>query len=160
MNITKSKILFFSSVGLLVFGVGSYIVVQKKKLGENDFNFINIQFVSIDKNNVTLNVQVELINNSDINAVCNEFLLDVYLGTEKIGVLKKEEPFDFPARGSAIVDLTASFQTGYFASNIVDLVLDAVNNKGVKARLDGYARIKSGFISATIPISNEKVINF
>lgn len=157
MTTNSRTILFFSGFGILVFAVGRYFYLQKRLLDQNDFKFKTLKFNKIDKNTIDLNIVLELINNSDINAVCEAFYLEVFLDTEKIGVIQKEESFVYPAKSSIEVDLSSVFQTGYIVSNAVDILFNLISKKEVKLRLEGYAKIKIGFISATIPLNNEKV---
>lgn len=158
MTTNSRTILFFSGFGILVFGVGRYFYLQKKLLDQNDFKFKTLKINSVNKNTIDLNIVLELINNSDINAVCEAFYLEVFLDTEKIGVIQKEEPFQYPAKSSIDVDLSTIFQTGYIVSNAVDILFSLLSKKEIRLRIEGYAKIKSGFISATIPLNNEKVV--
>lgn len=158
MTTNSRTILFFSGFGILVFAVGRYFYLQKKLLDQNDFKFKTFRINKVNKNIIDLNIVLELINNSDINAVCEAFYLEVFLDTEKIGVIQREEEFVYPAKSSIEVDLSSVFQTGYIISNAVDIIFNLIDKKEIKLRIEGYAKIKSGFISATIPINNEKVI--
>lgn len=159
MTTSTKSILFFSGVGILVFAVGRYFYIQKKLLDQNDIKFKTFKINSVNKNTIDLNVVVELINNSDIAATCEAFYLEVFLDTEKIGVIQREETFDYPAKSSIAIDLSTTFQTGYIISNAVDIIMNLINRKEVKIRIEGFAKIKSGFVSATIPINNEKVVS-
>jgi LEA14-like dessication related protein len=103
-------------------------------------------------------IKINFTNNSDIEVAVNEFLLDFYFNGEYIGYLQDTTPFIIPIRNSTPISFEFTLNPQLILSNISDILLFSVKAKDATFSVRGKAKVKSGFISTTMPIEFDTTI--
>lgn len=151
----KKALLIAGGIGVLGFGLYQYFRYQTKKLLEFTWKFSGIKVNKFNLNELNLVLTMRFFSKADIEAKINRLYLDLYLNNTKVGYVIEDKPFIIPARGSSDISLNISINPKYVLSNIIDLTLGSASQKDILFKFDGFANIKSGFISTTLPIKYE-----
>lgn len=147
-----------AGMSILALAIYSYFKNQAKKLLDYDWKISAIRVKKFSLNELFLDVTFLFISKADLEAKIERLYLDLYLEDKNVGYIQEDKPFIIPARGSASVPLSISINPQYVFKNIIDISLGVGAKKDVKFKLRGFAKIKSGFITTTIPIEYETTI--
>jgi hypothetical protein len=85
--------------------------------------------------------------------------LKVIVEGVEIGYITENDKFFIPAQGSSDIDLQISANPQLVFKNILGIALGGFKKKDINFTMDGYANIRSGFISTTLPIKYSDVIS-
>jgi LEA14-like dessication related protein len=91
---------------------------------------------------------------SDIELTVSKFYLDVYVNGDRIGYVEDPQTFIIPAKGYTDIPLAYTINPQFILKNVVDIILTSTKLNDAIIGFDGYAQVKSGFISATVPIKS------
>lgn len=149
----KKAALFIAGFGALGYIIYRYVKVQTSLLKDFTYKIIGVQIHSLTKNQLSFTLKIRFTNQSSIEATVSKLYSDVYLDGKNVGFITESRSFVIPANGSSDVDLYFSLQLGDVLTNLVGLVLGAVNNRDMVLSLRGMAKVSSGFITTTIPIN-------
>jgi LEA14-like dessication related protein len=149
----KKILLFTAGFAALGYVIYRYVIIQTSLLKDFSYKIIGIQVHSLTKTNLAFTLKIRFTNQSSIEATVSKLYSDVYLDGKNVGFITESKSFVIPGNGSSDVDIYFSLQIGDFLQNIVGLVLGAVQNKDIILSLRGTAKVSSGFITTTIPIS-------
>ncbi len=78
--------------------------------------------------------------------------MDLYFNGAKVGYIEDVSEFIIPAHGYNDIPFSFSIDPQFILSDIVDIIGIAFQSSDATITLDGYVSMKSGFISATLPI--------
>jgi LEA14-like dessication related protein len=154
----KKALLIIGGLGLLGFGLYKYFTYQAKKLLEFDWSFSGIKINKLSLNELNIVLTIRFISKADIEAKVEKLYLDLYLMGVRVGYINEDKPFVIPARGSSDIPLNISINPQIIFKNIIDVTSGIGKNKDVMFKFDGFAKIKSGFVSTTLPITYETSI--
>ena len=91
---------------------------------------------------------------ADIELTIKKFYLDVYINGDRVGYVEDVNTFIIPAQGYTDIPFSYTIDPQYVIKNMVDIIAYSTKLKDAIITFDGYAQVKSGFISATIPIKS------
>ncbi len=141
-------------------GVYAYVQWQKKRILDSDVKVVGISMVSFKENVLTLAINMEITNHTNIQLNVKEMHIDVWLAGQKIGFAVLPEPRFIPKLQTVPVSITASFDVKSIGSNAISMLLGVLANHSLSIRLDGYAVVQKGLIQFTIPIEDSETVNF
>jgi hypothetical protein len=110
-------------------------------------------------NNIVFDTKYRFFNKSKIEAEVNKIFLKVIVEGVEIGYITENDKFIIPAQGSSDIDLQISANPQLVFKNILGIALGGFKKKDINFTMDGYANIRSGFISTTLPIKYSDVIS-
>jgi hypothetical protein len=154
----RKALLIFGGLSLL--GVGLYRYFKKQSDIIKDFTW-KISGFSISKFSFTelsINITILFTSKADLEAKVNKLYLDVFVEGKNVGFISEEKSFIIPANGSTNIPLNISINPQAIFKNIFDVSLGVAKSKDLRFKLDGFANIKSGFISTTVPVLYETTV--
>jgi LEA14-like dessication related protein len=154
----KKSLLYIGGVGLLGGLLIWYFKKQANLLLQYKVDIVGVKFNTISTKNVNMVISCKLTNMSDIEVQVNKMYMDVAIEGKNAGYVINEKVFAIPARGHNYIDLNIAFNPKLILTNILGIGLGVAQNKDVKIDFNGYANIKSGFLSTTLPIKYSTTI--
>jgi LEA14-like dessication related protein len=154
----KKALLILGGLGLLGFGVYKYFKTQASLLKDFTWKIVGFKIRKITLSELSLDVTFLFTSKADIEATISKLYLDLFLEDTNVGFLTEEKSFLIPAHGSANIPLFISINPQYVLKNLINVSLGIAKSKDISFRLKGYANIKSGFISTTLPIDYKTTI--
>jgi hypothetical protein len=154
----KKTLLILGGLGVLGFGLYKYYKYQFKKLMDFEWAFSGIKIKKFSLSELNLVLTIRFTNKADVEAKVEKLYLDLFLMGVKVGYLAEDRPFILPARGTTDIPLDISINPQIIFKNIIDVTSGIGKNKDVMFKFDGFANIKSGFVSTTLPIKYETSI--
>jgi len=154
----KKSLLYIGGVGLLGGLLVWYFKKQANLLLQYKVDIVGVKFNTISTKNVNMVISCKLTNMSDIEVQVNKMYMDVAIEGKNAGYVVNESRFAIPARGYNYIDLNIAFNPKLILTNILGIGFGIAQNKDVKIDLNGYANIKSGFLSTTLPIKYSTTI--
>ncbi len=154
----KKIILFVVGVGVLGFGLYRYFKSQAILLSDYTYEILSIKVKSLTKTQISFDLGFRFISKADISATVERLYLDVVAEGKNVGYIVEDKPFVIPANGYSDITLGFSFDPQLVLKNIVEILLNTTQKKDLNFAIKGYAKIKSGFVSTTIPIEYSTTI--
>lgn len=154
----KKALLILGGLGLLGFGVYKYFKTQASLLKDFTWKIVGFKIRKITLSELSLDVTFLFTSKADIEATISKLYLDLFLEDTNVGFLTEDKAFLIPAHGSANIPLFISINPQYVLKNLINVSLGIAKSKDISFRLKGYANIKSGFISTTLPIDYKTTI--
>lgn len=148
----KKALLYIGGLGLLGFGLYKYFKTQADLLSKYEWKIAGIKILKFNLTSLVLNLKIRFTSKADLEAKIERIYLDLFLEGKNVGFVTESKSFIIPANGSSDVDLSVSINPQAVFKNITDIVLGVSKNKDIKLGINGYAKIKSGIFSATLPI--------
>lgn len=148
----KKALLLIGGLGILGFGLYKYFKTQADLLSKYEWKIAGIKILKFSLTSLVLNLKIRFTSKADLEAKIEKIYLDLFLEGKNVGFLTENRSFIIPAKGSSDVDLSVSINPQAVFKNITDIVLGVSKNKDVKLGINGFAKIKSGLFSATLPI--------
>ncbi len=149
----KKKIILFAA-GLSVIGLGiwHYVKRQQELLSQFKWEVEALDIPTLTATSVVVNMKIKFISIADVEAKVNNVYLNVLVQGQPVGYVVNTEPFIVPAHGYSFINLSINFNPTLVLGGLVDIILGVIKNKNMTVSLDGYANIKSGWVSTTLPI--------
>jgi hypothetical protein len=154
----KKALLIFGGLSVLGYGLYRYFKTQGDILKNFTWKISGFRILKLSLNELSVDVDFIFTSDADIEAKVNRLYLDLFLDGKNVGYVSEDKPFVIPAKGSSTIPIHISINPQVVFKNIIDLTLGIAKNKDVVFKLNGFANIKSGFISTTIPITYETSI--
>ena len=151
----KKAILVVSGLGLLGFGLYKYFKTQADLLSKFTWKISGFKIKKFSASEVSIDIVFLFTSVADLEIKVNKIYFDLYLQGKNVGFISQDTPFIVPSRGSTNIPLSISINPQYIFKNLIDVTLGIAKSKDIMFKLDGYANVKSGFISTTLPIKYE-----
>lgn len=139
-------------IGLVAYGLYSYFKKQATLL--KDFKW-KIQSFNLDTISLQLikgSVTIRFSSISDLEFLVTEFILKVYINGQEAGYVNDITQSLIPAQGYSDIPIAFTLDPQYLISDVSDILAYSMKQKDAIITLNGYVSVKSGFVSATIPI--------
>ena len=140
--------------GMSIFGfaIYKYFVKQIALLKQFTWKMIDFSIDSIDLQLIKGNIKFRFASISDLEIVISKFYLDLYVNDERVGYIEDTNTFIIPANGYTDISFAYTLNPQLIIKNSVDIILLSTKLKDAVIKFNGYANIKSGFISAVVPV--------
>jgi LEA14-like dessication related protein len=145
--------LILSGVGIIGYALYRYYIKQLDFLKNIQYSLSGIKILSVAKEQVTLEITQKVYNASNVEAKITEMYLDLYLNEIKVGNIDESSDILLLPTKTTDVSYKLSFDPQLILKNIVNLVSLTIALKDMTVRAEGYVKVKSGFISTTIPFT-------
>lgn len=157
MNKSLKTILLISGVGIVGYLAYRYVKTQIGVLKNYEYKIIGVKVKKISLTSVVFDIKTRFFNKSKIEAVVEKLYLAIKIEGANVGYITENKSFVIPPQGFSDVDLQIASSPQDVAKNIIGIVLGGIKRKDIKFTLEGYANIRSGFISTTLPITYSDV---
>jgi LEA14-like dessication related protein len=148
------KPLFFvGGSGLIAYGLYKYYLAQKKFIEQIKYKFVGLKIVSTAKDNITLDITVNLFNGSDVQATVKEMYLDVMINDIVVGNINEVKDVVIMSKKSTNFTYRFSFNPQLILKNIVDLISFSIQAKNLNFDVNGYVNIDFGIYKTTLPFT-------
>lgn len=140
--------------GMSIFGFAIYKYFEKQIALLKQFTWKMIDF-SVDTLDLQLikgNIKFRFASTSDLEIVVSKFYLDLYVNDERVGYIEDTNTFIIPARGYTDIPFAYTLNPQLIIKNSVDIILLSTKLRDAVIKFNGYANIKSGFISTVVPV--------
>lgn len=140
--------------GMSLFGYGiyRYFIKQIGLLKQFSWKMIDFTVDTLDFKVIKGNIKFRFSSISDLEIVVKKFYLDLYINDERVGYIEDVNTFIIPANGYSDIPFAYTLNPQLIIKNSVDIILVATKLQDAVITFNGYAEIKSGFISATVPV--------
>jgi hypothetical protein len=156
MNDKTKKILIASSIigGIGLFAYSFYYYFKRQtELAKNfTFKILSFSFENFDLQLIKGKLNILFQSVSDLEIVVKEFYLDFYFNGVVVGYLEDVNEFIIPSNSNSVIPLEFNLNPQLIIKDISDIVLYSTKKKDANIDIVGYATIKSGFITLTLPI--------
>jgi hypothetical protein len=154
----KKILLAVGGLSLLGFGLYKYFKTQADLLTKFTWKLQSFKIRKFSFEELAIDVTFLFTSVADLEAKVQKMYLDLYLEGKNVGYIMEEKEFIIPAHGSSSIPIFVSINPQAIFKNLIDFTLNIGKNKDVRFKMDGFASIKSGFVSTTLPIKYETTL--
>jgi hypothetical protein len=145
-------------LGAFVYAFYAYANRQTKLLEDFTWKLIGIKFDSYDLQAVKGKIDILFTSQSDVEVQIQKFVMNFYFNGAEVGYIEDSTPFIIPARGTAPISFSFTLNPQLVFGNITNIINYALQKEDAAVSLRGFASIKSGFVSATLPITYDSTL--
>lgn len=150
--------LIISGLGVIGYALFRYYKKQIDFVKDIQYTISGLKIINISKEDVTLEIFLKVYNSSNVEAKVTEIFLDVMMNGTKVGSINEAEEFTILPTQTTDVSYKFSFNPSLVIKNIVNILTLTVALKDVVIQADGYMKVKSGFLSTTIPFTYQNTL--
>jgi len=155
MNKSKGVILVSSviaGIGLFGYALFRYFKVQADLLKNFSWKILDFGIERADLQVVKGKLSVLFKSDADVEIVVKKFIVDFYLNGVTIGYIEDTDEFIVPARSQSIIPFQYTLNPQLVFGNAVNIITMALESNDQIFEVDGYATLKSGIITVSLPI--------
>jgi hypothetical protein len=145
-------------LGAFVYAFYAYANRQAKLLEDFTWKLMGVNFDSYSLQAVKGKVEILFTSKSDVEVQIQKFVMTFYFNGAEVGYIEDTTPFIIPARGTAPINFSFTLNPQLVFGNITNIINYALQKEDASVSLRGFASIKSGFVSATLPITYDSTI--
>jgi LEA14-like dessication related protein len=150
--------LIISGLGVIGYALFRYYKKQIDFVKDIQYTISGLKIINIAKEDVTLEIFLKVYNASNVEAKVTEIFLDVMMNGTKVGAINESNEFTIMPTQTTDVSYKFSFNPSLVIKNIVNILTLTVALKDVVIQADGYMKVKSGFLSTTVPFTYENTL--
>ena len=150
--------LIVSGLGVIGYALFRYYKKQIDFVKDIKYTISGLKIVNIAKEDVTLEIFLKVYNASNVEAKVTEIFLDVIMNGTKVGSINESTEFTIKPTQTTEVSYKFSFNPSLVIKNIVNILTLTVALKDVVIVADGYMKVKSGFLSTTVPFTYQNTL--
>lgn len=151
MNNKLRPFLIIGGLGVIGYALYRYYLKQIDFLKDFTYQVTGVRIRSISTSLVSLDISAKIFNASNVEATIKQIYLDVFINNIKVGNINEVKDIPIVPQGSSDVTFNFSFNPRLVALNIKDLLSFSLAAKDLVIDMNGYVKVKSAFISSTIP---------
>lgn len=149
---TAVGLLILAGLGLATYGIINYFKQQANLLKEFTWKITSFQLNKITLQEVQGSIVIRFSSISNLEFIIEKFYLDVYINGQPAGYVNDITQSLIPANGNSDIPIAFNVAPQYLFTDATDILAYTLKQKDAIITLNGYAAVKSGFISATLPI--------
>jgi LEA14-like dessication related protein len=147
------KALIFVGIAGAVTGIVFYYKKQIAMLEDFDYKIIGFKVDHVKEEDALIYITFRVFNKSKLQAVITDLNLDVLLDQVKIASIEEARQILVPANGYSDVEIKVAFSPKNIGQNIVNLAIGFAGKMDTFIQLNGYMKLKAGFIKTSVPFS-------
>jgi LEA14-like dessication related protein len=151
-------ILVVSGLSIIGYALYNYYKKQIDFLKDISYKITGIRLVTISQGDVTIEVIMDVYNASNVEATITEIFLDFTMNGVKVGSINESQEFVILPTKTSQVRYNFIFNPSLVFKNIVNIATLTLSLKDVKFVADGYIKVKSSFLSTTVPFTYENTL--
>jgi LEA14-like dessication related protein len=141
------KVFLLLGLGGVAYGVYTYYIQQFEVLANYDYRIVGGRLVNAGLKEVTIQVDVEVTNDSSISVVITDYYFDIFLNGVKVAVVKNasvNQRLEANGGKSFLPMLITISTLQFLKGDVVMGLVDSVKNSTITQK--GYFGIKKGII--------------
>lgn len=144
---------FIIAGGVAIIAVALYRYYQRQInfLKDITYQITGVRIRSISSSIVSLDITAKIYNASNVEATVKEMYLDVFINNTKVGNVNEVKDILILPQKSTEITFNFSFNPRVIGANVKDLISFSLAAKDVVISLNGYVKVRSSFITATVP---------
>lgn len=155
MGKTIRALLIAAGIGGIGYGLYRFYDAQVKFLKNIQYNIEFIKVLQLSAELVSLEITLRVYNYSNIEATVKELYLDFFVNDVLVGNIQEAKDMLILPGKYTDVSFTFNFNPQKAFKNILNIISIATSLKDVKFVATGFVKIKSSFITKTLPYSYE-----
>ncbi len=153
------KAVIITSIVLVVGGGAYYYYTRQINMLENlEYKGTGLQIITMTEDLVVVTLRLRITSKSTLEAVITDLNLDFYLNDIKLANVVDDKKIVIPAKGYSDVDLKISFSPKEIRQDFVTLASYFIQTSDANIKLNGYAKVKSAFITLRLPFEYETTL--
>lgn len=152
------KILITGAILAAGVGVFAYYKKQAGILTNMKYDVAGAKFISFDGKQLIIALTLRIESESRIEAELTGVNLDVLIEGETWGNITELSPIIIPAKGYSLIELQVTIYAKDIRNNVVNLAGKILQKKDASVVINGYAKVKSGWIKTTVPFTYETTL--
>lgn len=140
-------------LGIIGYALYRYYKIQAKFLEDITYKVLGVRVAKISASAITLDITARIYNASNVEAVVKEMYLDLLVNDVKVGNVNEIKDIPILPQKSSDISFSITFNPQLIKKNVVDLITFTIAAKDMKYELRGYVKVKSGFITTSLPFS-------
>lgn len=142
-----------SGVGLFGYSIYRFYTKQIALLKDFKWDIIDLKVKEFSLTLIKGVVTFKFESVSDIEITVKKIYLEFSVNGQKVGYINEISDFVVPARGFNNIPLEFTLNPQYVLKDIVSIVTTTAQQKDAFINLNGTVDVKSGFVSATVPVN-------
>ncbi len=122
------------------------------------YKLTGLRIIKLDEAETILSVGLQIASTSTLEAEITNLNLDFYINGVKLANITDESKIVLPAKGYSNVQLKIAISPKDLKQNFVNLASYFIQNKDAVVRFTGYGKVKTAFITTTLPFEYETTI--
>lgn len=138
---------------MAVIGYALYRYYQKQIdfLKDITYKVVGLKIVTVTSNQVSMDITTRIYNASNVEATVKEMYLDFLINGIKVGSVNEVKDILILPSKSTDITFNFKFNPRTIGQNILDIISLSVGAKDVVFDAKGYVKVKSAFITTTLP---------
>jgi hypothetical protein len=145
-------VLSIGGIGLVAYGLYAYFKKQANLIKQFEWKLLSFNLDTITLTLIKGNVTIRFASISDLEFIVTEFILKVYINGHEAGYVNDITQSIIPANGYSDIPIAFTVDPQYLITDVSDILAYTLKQKDAIITLNGYVSVKSGFVSATVPI--------
>jgi hypothetical protein len=153
---TKRGILsvaILSGVGLFGYSIYRFYKKQIDLLKQFKWKILTFKVNKITPQFINGSITFKFDSISDLEILVQKFSLDVFVNGKEAGYINETKEFIIPARGFNNIEINFNILPQPIFTNAIDIIFSSSKLNDATIDIVGYVKVKSGFISTTVPIN-------
>lgn len=151
---------------LLIGGVAGYYYYtgQIKALKGLEFKIVGYKIITATLDKASIELTIRLFNKSAFEVKVLDFFVDVYLDDKKISTLQPVDQFLVPSKdlngnpSYSDAKIIVTFSPKLIGLDALGFITNYLNKKDMNIRVIGSAKLKSSFVTLTVPIEYDTTL--
>ena len=140
--------------GITLFGyaIYRYVRVQADLLKNFTYQIMDFGIQQIDTQIVKGTLSVLFKSDADIEIVVKTFIVNFYLNGVPVGYIEDTKEFIVPANNQTIIPFSYTLDPQVLMSHLAGIISQSIQTGDEIFEVRGFANVKSGFITVSLPI--------
>lgn len=143
--------LILGGIGVIGYALYRYYMRQINFLKDITYQVVGLNVRSITANQISLDITTRIFNASNVEAVVKEMYLDFFINGVRVGNVNEVKDIVILPSKTTDVTFNFAFNPRLIGKNIIDILSQSVSSKDLIFDVKGYIRVKSSFITTSIP---------
>lgn len=143
--------LILGGIGVIGYALYRYYMRQINFLKDITYQVVGLNVRSIKASQISLDITTRIFNASNVEAVVKEMYLDFFINGVRVGNVNEVKDIVILPSKTTDVTFNFAFNPRLIGKNIIDILSQSVSSKDLIFDVKGYIRVKSSFITTSIP---------
>jgi LEA14-like dessication related protein len=140
--------------GITLFGyaIYRYIKVQADLLKNFSYQIMDFGIQQFDLQLIKGTLSVLFKSDADVEIVVKSFIVNFYVNGVPAGYIEDTSEFIVPAHNQTIIPFAYTLDPQVLLANVIGIIDQSIQTGDEIFEVKGFAKVKSGFITVSLPI--------